>query len=133
MVMCKESWKHKRLSTIWKIIDYLSKKIDYRLPPQGLCLELGNEGSHQHSSSSVVLPEPKSLAAIVNLIVIMMYLYFCIFRILGFGKSAKEMRDVTNCSVRYSADRKKTGNCLHFNRERGDIIHLKCCDLIVIC
>ena len=35
MIMCKEPWKHKRLSTklstIWQIIDYLSKKIDYRL------------------------------------------------------------------------------------------------------
>ena len=32
--MCKESWKLRlstKLSTIWQIIDYLSKKIDYRL------------------------------------------------------------------------------------------------------
>jgi len=31
MVMCKESSKPFKLSTIWQITDYLSKKIDNRL------------------------------------------------------------------------------------------------------
>ena len=31
MVMCKESSKPSKLSTIWQINDYLSKKIDNRL------------------------------------------------------------------------------------------------------